>query len=197
MRSLAIRALSLQRVWKITGIEYFKNKKEEEERKTWEEEEAFKFGRRRREKKKETDQERCKLMSHSWFNRYFNLQKKIKCNVWFKLLFYLRTKLQLKKRIKTRLFLRNNESLLFFLKMKQMVQINCMCWEIEEEKEEAFNFGRRRREKKKETDQERCKLISHSWFNRYFNLKRTQERRRNIWRGRRIETKWQLSDHYC
>ena len=39
-----------------------------------------------------------------------------------------------------------------------------------EEEEEAFNFGRRRREKKKETDQERCKLMSHSWLNRYFNL---------------------------
>ena len=47
LSSLALRTLSLQRFWKITGIEYFKNKKEEEERQTLEEEEeeAFNFGR--------------------------------------------------------------------------------------------------------------------------------------------------------
>ena len=44
-------------------------------------------------------------------------------------------------RMKTRLFLRNNESSLFFLKMKQMVQINCMCWEIEEEKDVDMGGG--------------------------------------------------------
>ena len=58
-----------------------------------EEEEAFNFGRRRRRrraKKKETDQERCKLMSHSWFSRNLVFKKKIKCDVWFKLYFDLR-----------------------------------------------------------------------------------------------------------